>query len=93
MNARACPALIAASFAMSSMAHSQASDAEPVAKLSRSGICHERGTVAYTQTIYFQPFDSMEACLAAGGRLKGERARPGVPSVDYRGSHPPIRIN
>jgi hypothetical protein len=48
------------------VAATQASESDPAVKMSRSGICHERGTVHYRQTIYFEAFDSMEACRAAG---------------------------
>ena len=52
--------------------------------MSRSGICHERGTVHYQQTIYFEPFESMQACFAAGGRRMGDEPQPHI----YRGTHP-----
>jgi len=40
-----------------------------VVKKSRSGICHAPGTTYYAQTQRFTAFDSIEACLASGGRL------------------------
>jgi hypothetical protein len=80
-------------FLTSQPACPQAADMQPAVKMSRSGICHERGTVHYVQTIYFQPYDSMEACLAAGGRLLGQEPRPGAQPPVYRGTHPPLRIN
>jgi len=47
-----------------------AADSEqPAVKKSRSGICHERGTSGYQQTIHFKAFRSIEACLKSGGRL------------------------
>lgn len=42
--------------------------AEPPVKKSHSGICHERGYGSYNQTRSFEPYDSMEACVASGGR-------------------------
>ena len=57
---------------------------EPAVKMSRGGICHERGTVHYQQTIYFERFDSMQACFAAGGRRMGDKPQPYI----YRGTHP-----
>src|SRR6476661_2952995 len=40
----------------------------PPVKKSHSGICHERGYGSYNQTKQFEPYDSMEACVASGGR-------------------------
>jgi hypothetical protein len=37
-------------------------------KLSRNGICHEPSSPWYAQTKHFTGFDTMKACLAAGGR-------------------------
>lgn len=42
--------------------------AEGVVKKSQSGICHAPGTTYYGRTLHFEPFDSLEACLASGGR-------------------------
>lgn len=41
----------------------------PEVKKSATGICHEKGTTYYARTIYYTPYDSIDACLAAGGRL------------------------
>ena len=43
-----------------------ATDAE--VKKSQSGICHGPDSVHYERTEKFIPYDSMEACLASGGR-------------------------
>ncbi|HOX41133.1 MAG TPA: thermonuclease family protein [bacterium] len=40
-----------------------------VVKMSSSKICHAPGTTYYDRTTNFTPYDSIEACLAAGGRL------------------------
>ena len=69
-------------------ASAQPAGAEAPVKMSRTGICHERGTVHYQQTIYFQPFDSMEACLKAGGRQMGGDYANDAPRFAYRGTHP-----
>lgn len=69
-------------------AAAQNADAEPPVKMSRSGICHERGTVHYQQTIYFEAFDSIEACRAAGGRRMGGEFDPAQPQPVYRGTRP-----
>lgn len=47
----------------------QNAETEPPVKKSRQGVCHERGTVSYLQTIYFKSFASIDECLASGGRL------------------------
>lgn len=49
---------------------------DPAVKKSRQGICHERGTISYLQTIYFDSFDSMDACRNSGGRLPNSRPVP-----------------
>lgn len=43
----------------------------PPVKKSRSDICHGRNSQWYTQTIHFEPFNTMKACLDSGGRLPG----------------------
>ena len=43
--------------------------AAPPVKLSRNSICHARGTKYYAQTKHFTSFQSIDACLRAGGRL------------------------
>lgn len=56
---------------------------EPPVKKSHSGICHERGYGSYNQTKQFEPYDSMEACVASGGR----RAE-NVPTPEERAQKP-----
>ena len=41
---------------------------EPPVKMSRSGICHAKGSVFYKRTKRFEAFQSVRACLEAGGR-------------------------
>lgn len=51
--------------------------ADPPIKLSRNGICHERGTSAYAATLQYEPFETLADCLKAGGRApKNKHARP-----------------
>ncbi|MGE0466420.1 MAG: hypothetical protein AB7P44_08270 [Steroidobacteraceae bacterium] len=69
-----------------SAAFTQTTEADPAVKKSRRGICHERGTISYVQTIYFEPFESMKACLATGGRLSG--AAPEKPVAESTNSEP-----
>ncbi len=73
---------------MAQGAAAQTADHEPAVKMSRSGICHARGTVHYQQTIYFEAFDSMEACRAAGGRRMGGARDADQPQPVYRGTRP-----
>ena len=43
-------------------------DDEPPVKMSKSGICHERGSTYYSKTKNYTAFNTMEECLRAGGR-------------------------
>lgn len=45
-----------------------AAAAEPEVKKSQSGVCHGQDSVHYERTKKFTPYDSMEDCLASGGR-------------------------
>lgn len=38
-------------------------------KMSNSGICHAPGTTYYDRTTNFTPYNSLNACLSAGGRM------------------------
>jgi hypothetical protein len=42
---------------------------EPLVKQSSSGICHDKSSGSYNRTKNFTPFDTITACIAAGGRL------------------------
>ncbi len=42
---------------------------EPQVKKSTTGICHEIGSTYYDRTTDFTPYNSMNDCLASGGRL------------------------
>ena len=42
--------------------------AGPPVKKSRNGICHPKGGTYYSRTKYYEPYDSMQACLDSGGR-------------------------
>jgi hypothetical protein len=41
---------------------------EPPVKMSKSGICHERGGTYYSKTKNYTAFNTLEECLRAGGR-------------------------
>lgn len=40
-----------------------------VVKMSRTSICHAPGTTYYNQTKNYTSYDSLDACLSAGGRM------------------------
>ena len=40
-----------------------------IVKMSSSGICHDPSSPYYSRTTNFTPFDTLDACLKAGGRL------------------------
>jgi hypothetical protein len=42
---------------------------EPLVKQSSSGICHDKSSGSYNRTKNFTPFDTIAACIDAGGRL------------------------
>jgi hypothetical protein len=50
---------------------SRAPSAAPagVVKKSRTGLCHAPGTTDYAKTLNFTAYESIDACLASGGRL------------------------
>lgn len=62
--------------ALSSASLAQSSTA-PAVKKSDQGICHERGSATYKRTKHFEPYDSMDACLASGGRVARNAAAEG----------------
>ena len=41
---------------------------EPPVKMSKSGICHVQGTSYHAQTKNYTAYNTLEACLRAGGR-------------------------
>jgi hypothetical protein len=55
-------------FFLASALASNLAQAEPV-KRSKSGICHDTNSPYYTRVTRFTAFDSLSACLEAGGRL------------------------
>ena len=42
---------------------------EPPVKMSKTGICHEKGSTYYAQTKSFTPYKTLQECLKAGGRM------------------------
>jgi hypothetical protein len=61
-------ALLQVLLAMSGSSAGFAQPPAPAAKLSRGGVCHDTGSPHYARLKEFKPFDSMDACLRAGGR-------------------------
>jgi hypothetical protein len=61
-------AIAALLFALSAPASTTTDTDEPQVKLSRSGLCHERGDPYYSATIHFQAFNTLADCVKAGGR-------------------------
>lgn len=51
---------------------------EPPVKMSKRSICHVRGSAGYKQTLNFRAYQSLEECLAAGGRLPGGKGGGGA---------------
>lgn len=58
--------ILMASLCVGAVAFAQGT--EPEVKKSSSGICHERGSGSYGRTKNFEPYESMEKCVASGGR-------------------------
>jgi hypothetical protein len=44
-------------------------NSEPLVKQSSSGICHDKSSSSFNRTKNYIPFDSIAACIEAGGRL------------------------
>lgn len=42
---------------------------EKLVKMSNSGICHATNTSYYEQTKNYTPFQTLDECLKAGGRM------------------------
>ncbi len=40
----------------------------PQVKKSTTGICHDKSDKYYARTTNYRPYDSMQACIASGGR-------------------------
>lgn len=56
---------------------SLAASATPTVKLSRSGICHDKTSTHYARLKEYQSFNTMQECIAAGGRpSRGPAKKP-----------------
>jgi len=65
-----------------------AATADVAVKKSRNGICHERGTAGYEQTVHFKAFDSLAACQKSGGRLPKNSGRARSHFDSNKPAHP-----
>jgi len=59
---------VAATPAAPAAATPKAADAEPAVKKSATGICHDKTSSSYKQTLKFTAFKAMEECVKSGGR-------------------------
>jgi hypothetical protein len=50
------------------------STSEPLVKQSSSSICHDKSSRSFNRTKNFTPFDTIAACIDAGGRLPKGKA-------------------
>jgi hypothetical protein len=50
-------------------------NSEPLVKQSSSGICHDNSSGSFNRTKNYVPFDSIAACIEAGGRLPKGKTR------------------
>lgn len=55
-----------------------------VVKKSNSGICHDEQSPHYHRTSRFKAFDSLDLCLASGGRLPANRRNAVIESSTYQ---------
>jgi len=66
-----------------------AAPAQALVKKSASDICHAPDSPWFSRTTHFQAFDTLQACLASGGRLpKGKRAGAEIPAGTPAGGGP-----
>ena len=63
------PAAVSEPVAIATVAPSTGSDTSSPVKMSNSKICHAPGTQYYDRTKNFTPYNTVDDCLAAGGRL------------------------
>jgi len=61
---------------------------QPAVKKSKAGICHERGTPGYGQTVHYRPFNNIEGCLKSGGRLAKNAPRKSSHFDPSKPAHP-----
>ncbi len=63
------PAAASEPVAIATVAPNSAGDASSPVKMSNSKICHAPGTEYYSRTKNFTPYNSLDDCLRAGGRM------------------------
>ncbi len=55
--------------AVSFGSYANSTTSEPLVKQSSSGICHDNSSGSFNRTKNYIPFDTIAACIDAGGRL------------------------
>lgn len=50
-------------------------ESEPNVKQSNSGLCHDKTSASYNRTKNYVAFDSLDACIKAGGRLSKSKTQ------------------
>jgi hypothetical protein len=56
--------------------------AETIVKQSTSGICHDESSSSYSRTINYTAFESIAACIEAGGRLPKSQTKQVDKAID-----------
>lgn len=57
--------------------------AQALVKMSNSGLCHDENSSYYSRTKNFTPYDTLEACLHAGGKLPASYSSSDSLGADY----------
>jgi len=69
-----------------------AAPAAPAVKLSRTGICHDGSSQHYAKLQEYQTFDSMQECVAAGGRPTRAAVKKSDGPPDEASRKPPRNV-
>jgi len=65
-----------------SNSNAESKQTEPNVKQSTSGICHDKSSSSYSRTKNFTAFDSIAACIDAGGRLPKSQTKQVDKAID-----------
>ena len=68
--------------AQSTKTDTASKQAEPIVKQSTSGICHDTTSSSYSRTQNFTAFESIAACIDAGGRLPKSQTKQVDQAID-----------
>jgi hypothetical protein len=70
------PLSLILALAVSVGSYANSTTSNPHVKQSSSGICHDKNSRSFNRTKNFKPFDTIAACIDAGGRLpKGKTSQ------------------